>query len=291
MQQVIYGDILFFVNFSMDFIVLFCIGKVTSRRLCFWRMIFSAILAALYACVILFFQGNPIIDIFLDVEMSALAVAIAFPSGRVYEFVKLMTFFYIFSFLLGGAMTVFYRIFIKIGGLWTTQNRFSDAYLPINRFILLLISIVFFGWLAIRMFCFTRIKKYATVTVVLFGKKKTICCLNDSGNLLRDPVSGLSVIMVWNCVLNDLMGEKLLSVISSNGTDMDSLNSMTRNEQKRLRVLPITGACGEKIVYGFLPDYIEIDGEKKRCIIAVDTEHSSADGEQYSGVCPHTLIS
>ena len=44
MTEYIYGDVLFVINFSMDFIALFICGKIMHFRMNFWRMALAATL-------------------------------------------------------------------------------------------------------------------------------------------------------------------------------------------------------------------------------------------------------
>ena len=54
MEQTVYGDILFFVNFCMDFQCLFLTAKLLHRPFSLWRALLSSALGALYACIALF---------------------------------------------------------------------------------------------------------------------------------------------------------------------------------------------------------------------------------------------
>ena len=48
MTEYIYGDVLFIINFSMDFIALFICGKIMHFKMSFWRMALAATLGGVY---------------------------------------------------------------------------------------------------------------------------------------------------------------------------------------------------------------------------------------------------
>ncbi|MBQ8404697.1 MAG: sigma-E processing peptidase SpoIIGA, partial [Clostridia bacterium] len=48
MTEYIYGDVLFIINFSMDFIALFICGKIMHFRMNPWRMALAATLGGVY---------------------------------------------------------------------------------------------------------------------------------------------------------------------------------------------------------------------------------------------------
>ena len=61
MEQVIYGDTLFLVNSSMDFLALFLTCRILYRRLRVLPMVFAAVLGGIYGVAALFLPGNAFI--------------------------------------------------------------------------------------------------------------------------------------------------------------------------------------------------------------------------------------
>ncbi|MBR6795203.1 MAG: sigma-E processing peptidase SpoIIGA, partial [Clostridia bacterium] len=58
MEQVIYGDVFFLVNFSMDFLALFITGKLNHAAVPLWRLVLGGTLGGLYATVALFLPSH-----------------------------------------------------------------------------------------------------------------------------------------------------------------------------------------------------------------------------------------
>ena len=66
MEQTVYGDVLFFVNFCMDFQCLFLTARLLHRPFRIWRAALASVLGALYACAALFLAVSGAVALLLD---------------------------------------------------------------------------------------------------------------------------------------------------------------------------------------------------------------------------------
>ena len=66
MEKTVWGDLLFLVNFCMDFQCLFLTAKLLHRRFFAWRAALASALGALYAVAALFFQTAGGVAFLLD---------------------------------------------------------------------------------------------------------------------------------------------------------------------------------------------------------------------------------
>ena len=81
----------------------------------------------------------------------------------------------------------------------------------------------------------------------------------DSGNFLRDPITGDAVIVV-----NGAVAEKLFDK-----SDIKSLFDIsTLNLEKRFRIIPANGVTGSKLLTAIRPDDVKIEGNSVKCLIA-----------------------
>ena len=65
MQQIVYGDLFFLINFSMDFLCLFLVAKLLSRPLSTLRLSLASALGGVYSVGALFLPEG-LLGIILD---------------------------------------------------------------------------------------------------------------------------------------------------------------------------------------------------------------------------------
>lgn len=286
MEQVIYADILFFVNFSMDFIVLFAVGRLAGRRMRTWPMLLSATIGGVYGVCAVVLYGNAFLGAVIDICVSVIAVLVAFPVSSKGQFFRLFTYFYLFAFLLGGAMNVLYRAFIRLGSALPSLGT-SPA---VSRFLLLAFSATLLLCIGLGALRRSRYRTGKQITVCLFGKEERIKCFCDSGNLVCDPISGYGVIFIRKGALGSIVTDGLGGFIDSASGDAAGLSCLEPREQRRVRVIPITGVAGEGIACGFMPDYIKVDGVEKHCVIAYGKNIFPAGDLEFDGICPQQIL-
>ena len=66
MGQVVYADLLFLVNFSMDFLCFFVTARLLHRRFKVARSILAAAMGGVYSVAILFVSMNAILGLIAD---------------------------------------------------------------------------------------------------------------------------------------------------------------------------------------------------------------------------------
>ena len=80
MTEEIYGDVLFLINFSMDFLSLFITGKIMHLKLKAWRVLVAASIGGVYGVEALFFPFDGIPLVFANIACAAVMCFIAFRS-------------------------------------------------------------------------------------------------------------------------------------------------------------------------------------------------------------------
>ena len=82
-ESVVYADMLFLVNFSMDYITLYLTCRLTSAPPMRWRAVLSAAIGGLYGTLSVVWNTGGISGALMTVAVSALLVLIAF--GRLWR--------------------------------------------------------------------------------------------------------------------------------------------------------------------------------------------------------------
>lgn len=295
-MQVVYGDVLFFVNFCMDLISLYLAGKVVSVRTPSLGLILASALGGIYGVISVFFPGNALVSVMIGVAMSFLMCFVCYGGrcGRK-NFFKAVVVMYAFSLLLGGLITFAYnfmgRVFprlLEIVGRDSSGSRKTLFFLGIAA-ICGVLTIV-----ARRMLAFRTQLKSIKVCVTVEGRQGSFDALVDSGNLLTDPISGKKVIVAGLSRLVGVIPEEVVQVIKTR--DVSELERLNYRNMKRVRIIPSRSVGNGRLLVGFIPDRIEIQPDINKnerytvdAILAFDGD-VAADFGGYSAIVPSSLV-
>jgi len=300
LKQVIYADIVFLMNFCMDFLALFAAGKILGLKLNAVRLSLSSILGAVY-CIFTFLYENPVIpDIIINIAVSVIMCFIAFKIDSLIKFTKVFLIFYIACFTLGGGIEALYYLSGYIKTSETETSNFTSPPIPI---------IIIFAVICVFIIIFTGnlFKRRAEIkdTEIIIGfmdKKIKINAIVDSGNLLRDPISSLPVIIVNIKSIANLFDLKTLefflgdSIAYLGEKKFEEPETLKDLQALKFRVIPVKSIAGANNIFpAFSPDYIKIKNKTKKfsdinAIIAVDNKTNEKYNEKYSGIFPAALI-
>ena len=248
METEVYIDLYFLVNAGMDFLCLMISAAILHRQPKGWRCILGAILGGVYACMALLLGLSRGVGILLDLLAACGLCAVTFGWRRLPRAVGVQL---LISALLGGIMTL----------LFSLLNRME---LPLEQLEGDGISVWVFALLAALSGVFTlrggkllggaRRQRTVQVRAVLFGETVELLALVDSGNLLRDPVSGRGVIVASKEVLLPHLPRELTEEGLIPGHRL----------AVRMRLIPVRTASGEGVLRAILPDSLTVtEGDRE----------------------------
>ena len=266
MEQIIYGDILFLINFSMDFLTLFLTGKILHRKMKVRHLLLSAAAGGIYGIAAVMLEGSLIVALLIHAAVSFFMCYIVFGT----HLIPCAALFYGIGCVMGGAMTALYSLLNRLRG---------QTYVPATDSASALSGIPL-GWMAVTAgICgivtlaggrFAQKRRFATETEVRvkFRRKSiTFKGITDTGNFLADPFGGAPVIVVPRGVLEPILTPQLARLINSDGEE--HFGSLELSEMRRIRMIPLSGVRQEGILVGFIPDVVEIDGISREACLAV----------------------
>lgn len=277
MQRVIYGDVFFLVNFSMDYLSLYLVRKLSHKPPRLRRELSAAALGGIYAVAALFLP--PAVETVLTLVMPFLLARIAFthPNKRAL-FKDGITLFGI-SFAIGGIMTAaYYAIgkFLSSHGILlngSPETVYSDLPLPIIALTATLAAL--FAYLWGRLTKQNVAKRELEILVKAEGKAVSVRALCDSGNLLEEPLTRLPVIVVNGKTMEEILPHSLKQVFFSSVLAADRISPRM---MKKTRFIPTSTVTGDSLLCGFIPDCVVIEGVEKRACLALDKTAADFDG-------------
>ncbi len=251
-MRVIYLDSLLLLNGAADYYLLRLTARLAGegpRRL---RLALGALLGALAGAGLYLLPMPWTVGLLLRGVLCLGMCALTFGAGHKRRLMRLGGVLLTLTLGLGGAVMALQ----SLGGRCTSRN--GSIYSEISMGVMLL---CFTGFYALSGLVFGEGRgfsgrKTARVTAVWGGKTVTFRALADSGNLLRDPISGSGVILLSRGLSRELFpgfGEKT-------GGEEALLARLGEESGQRFWLVPGQTAGGSVLLPAFRPERIEIDG-------------------------------
>ena len=278
MEQTVYLDIYFLINFSMDFLGLFLSARLVERRIKYYRLVIAAGVGAAYACVALFLSAAGLWRILLD-ALACLAVGgvAAFDRRALKSLPYFSLVFGAVSIILGGAMTALFYLFNRLGvdllfGGGDGGDGISVWLFAILAGISALLALKGGGALKKR-----AVRKRGRIEIEYGGRRTSLSCLCDSGNLLREPISRLPCVLVELDALSSVLPYSLTEAVKKG-----NITLIEERERPRVRLIPSQSATGKAMLVGFRVDALRIDmgggAAKTDAYVVLMTEKISEKG-------------
>ncbi|GBF34441.1 sporulation sigma-E factor processing peptidase [Desulfocucumis palustris] len=298
-EHVVYLDKVFIGNLAVNYLILRTSGRLAGVRGNRIRLLVAAGLGSLYA-VLMFLPGTGrYFYFFIKIAVSLLMVGVAFLPLPVRRYLSCLGFFYLGSFLLGGAVMGFSYLIYR-GGYYQGVKNVLEV---VDRYLwpgLILAALVLLGAsVAVPRQLRGRLKKDALkmpVTIILWGKKVVVEGLVDTGNSLTDPVSGVPVMVVEYGALKNILPDPLKAAMEKYRDGMTVVSVMAGTRwNERLRLIPFKSLGNDRgLLLGIRPDCLEIKSgsEIKRVEKTVLAIHNSRldPGRQYSALLHPDLV-
>lgn len=256
---VIYVDIVFLVNFTMDWVILWSVGRCLRLPLLYSRITVGAVTGALYAVVISLPPLGFLATFVVKILYSLLMVRIAFPWQSWKMFYKIVGCFYLASFMAGGAVMGGVYLFQDMGAVANYNGVLAFVNLPVQWLLVGFISLSIVSLIGVSWFRRHLHKiNYSVPITINFGERKIVAkALVDTGNHLRDPLTHTPVIVVEEALFRNILPKTLRSP-GVNWEEMAPLLKGTRWEAK-VRLLPFHSVGAAKgMLLGFVSDGVSI---------------------------------
>lgn len=235
----VYGEVVMFFNFVVDFLLLYGARRLSGSRCVLRRLLCAAGVGAVYAgiCLVptMHFIGNTLWRCVSLVLMCVVAY------GMDKAAIRAGGLFMMLSMALGGIVvclqnpgpggTVLWAVLLAVGcGLWVRAGSGKQSF--------------------------------AQVCIRHNGAENRFMALRDTGNTLRDPVTGDRVLVAGADIADKLLG------LSPNEL-MDPVGTMASGKYRGLRLIPYrtVGQTGQMLL-GVLLDEVWVDGEQVGRLVA-----------------------
>lgn len=269
-MRVVYIDTLFIINTVANFLLLTAASKICDVFTGRLRIIAAAVLGGIYAVFAALPSFEFLNTLFVKGLFSAVMVLLAFGTHR--SFFRILVIFISVSAALGG---IIYAVSLGTDGIFTTPG-------------LSAIALSFLCAAGVITLAFRRSGKPSgkthKISVEYFGKSSVYTAFVDTGNSLKDPISGKPVIIIGVDDLSPVLPGELYKLLK-NLTPTDFLQALSGTHHAgKFRLLPYS-AVGVKS--GMLPAMraeVKIDGTPAPGILIAISPTSVSDGGAYSAL-------
>ncbi len=255
MIQDVYVDLLFLINFSMDYLCLYICSKILHRKIILSRMLLASVLGGIYSVISLFLPISSALSLFIDCVVCLLMCAVVYSEKtRGAGSTLLATFLFIgVSMMTGGCMTAIFNLLNKLDlPLDSIEADSLSTYLfAILAAIAGIISLKSGQIISRR----APIKE-CRLHISFCGKDFEFLGLSDSGNLVKDPITGRAVIFVERRIIEKQLSISFLDSFKDGILETDS-------PCKNLRLISLRTASGTSIAVAARPDSIRAEFENK----------------------------
>ncbi len=284
---VVYIDIVWMVNFIMDFALLWTTGWLMKRRARWTRLLGGAFIGATYALA-LFVPAMSFTTTWPGKALvSVLMVWVALPHRNALDLARLVGVYYLVSFVVAGASVA--SRFALPGttlnhALWSARGvAFTTSGETLGLMVGLPLALHGLKRLAARLRRDARIEQSLVDLEIEFDGIAIRCrALVDTGNQLVDPVSRRPVSLVDADVLMPAFPESVRARVAAGANLLDALTEALPNTP--FSIVPFQGASGRGLTVALRPKavyLVQADGSRvlgADSLFAVFPGVLSADG-------------
>ncbi|MBQ8024948.1 MAG: sigma-E processing peptidase SpoIIGA [Oscillospiraceae bacterium] len=267
--MVVYADLLFLINWLINGLLLVITARICDypapRRLC----LLGGALGAGYSVCVLYWPvlTHPLIKLSVGIAM---VLCVFFRYG---PFVRACLIFFAVSAAFGGA--------VYGAGLLTGRSLYG-LYTPISLRVLILSFAVSYGLIRL---VFARFGKHAgelaAVRIRLGDRTVNLHAIRDTGNSLKDPMTGRPAVVVSPDALAPLLDSGTVAILRQPGP---AALSELADGPVPFRLIPYhTVSSGCELMAAFTPHGVWVDGKPVKAVVAV-APRSVSDGGAYSAL-------
>lgn len=267
--MVIYFDVVLLINFLMNFLILVFVAIVLKLKVNIAKLLAGAIIGCLFLISIIKPDLVILETLSFKLILSAAMILASFRPCGLKDFIKILGFFYLVSFMVGGgafALFYFYNLSYPNSSNTLLINNISVPWwiLLISSSILLL----FFKYLWPLLYrMLSKDILLVPMKVEFDDRGLEITALIDTGNDLRDPVSNYPVIIVEFNAIRSLFSSELQAVFMNEpDVDFKEIGELISKSKwaKRFRIIPFESIGKSRgLMLGFKPDMISVNFDNK----------------------------
>lgn len=260
----VYLDVILIENICMNYIILLATGLIVKNKITKIRILLSSLLGSIYAVTSYITKLEIYSTIIMKIILSIAMIYLAFKPKNIKQMLKHLVIFYLTSFAFGGcAFALLY--FVKPQDILMKNGVYIGTY-PLK--IAILGGIVGFVVINISFKIIkgkiTKKSMFCDVEIYLNNNMSKVHALVDTGNLLKEPITGNSVIVVEKEQLYNLIPNNILDNVEEIMYCNNNLENIDSEYISKLRLIPFSSlGTPNGMLIGTKVDKIKINFEEE----------------------------
>lgn len=282
----IYIDIIIVENLIMNYIILYAVGLISKNKIYYFKIFLASLIGAIYSIIKYISKISIYSNSIFRIALSIIMVYIAFNPQNIKKMCKQLILFYLTTFTFGG-VAIYLIYVLKPQDIIIKNGMFVGTYVLKIIFIGAIIgSIILIVAFKIAKNKINKNDMMCKIKITLNGKEKILNTMIDTGNMLKEPITGNPVVVVEKTVLYDLLPKDILNNIESIlGGDFEKIPEDIKNEYiSRLKIIPFSSLGKQHgMLIGIKPEKLEVINEqieeKNNAIIGIYNKSLTKRGE------------
>lgn len=283
----IYIDIVLIENLIMNYIILFTTAVVLKIKVNHIRLILASLLGAGYSIIAYMGIIKVYSSIILKIILSVLIIYIAFNPQNIKKMCKDLLLFYLVSFVFGGAAFALIYI-IKPQNILMKNGLFLGTYTLKTVMLGAVVAFcIIIGAFAIIKNKISKKDMFCEIEILINQKKIKTKAMIDTGNMLKEPITNVPVIVVEHILLYSCMPKEILNNLKEiMGGDFKNIPCDIQEKYiSKLKLIPFSSLGKQNgMLIGIRPEYVKVitdEQEKinKNVIIGIYEKSLTKTGE------------
>ena len=261
----VYIDVIFIENLIINYIMILSVAIILKKEKKHIRFILGSIIGSIYT-VITYVTGVAIYTNFIfKFILSIVIVYISFYPQTIKKMWKDLLYFYLVTFVFGGvAFAVIYIV--------KPQDIFMKSQIELETIIIgsiIAFILIFLSFKIIR----GKLKKdnmYSKIEIILDNFKIKTMAMIDTGNFLKEPITGKPVIVIEHTLLYEIIPKQILNNLENIiGGDFNNVPEDIRLKYiTRLKMIPFSSLGKQNgMLVGIKADKVKIFENESENII------------------------
>lgn len=261
----IYADVIFIINMIMNCIILLLTAWMAGIQYKLWRLMVASILGSFYVLVGGFLGIMVIYNPLCKIMASLLLVVVAFDVKTIKSILRLVAFFYIVAFILGGAVAgwlYFWQTNNSLGSSKVLFTTLSYRDLIFGSCAGILLIRIMLRWVLPRL---VRYQNLYQVKIEYGGRQVQLTGMLDTGNGLYTIIERRPVIIVNQYAIEAILSEEVIGFLRRNPPEMWLTNLDQCEDLAWLRcvqVIPYHGIGSKSMLLAFSPERFMVRGKQ-----------------------------
>lgn len=262
----IYIDVVILENLVMNYIIIYATTIILKVKIRWISILISSFIGAIYAVISYIYDFAIYSSLGLKIILSIIMVYIAFRPQNVKQMWKHIIIFYLTSFVFGGVAFALIYV-VKPQEILMKNGIFLGTY-PLKTVFLggivgLVIIVISFQMVKNKI---SKKDMYCQIKIYLYGKEITLKSMIDTGNLIKEPITGMPVIVVEHTALYETIPKEILNNLENIlGGDFKKIPEEIQKEyMAKLKVIPFSSLGKQNgMLLGIKAEKVEIEKEEQ----------------------------